>query len=400
MPFGLGPDGFTRKKYADIVADMEARARNLFGENVNLSERSPLGIFIKIIAWSIALLWELAEAVYYSAFIDTSEGTSLDYACKYAGIARKPAKKASVTPSGDPAYVKFTGDAGTTVAQGKRVATEDGVEFETLEEVTLDAAGEAYPKVQAVEAGEQGNVPANTITVIINPQAGLSSVTNPEEITGGQDEETDAELRQRYYDSLAKGGSSTVESIKAALLEVDGVKDVVINENDTINTVDGIPPKSFEVLVYGGTDNDVAQAIFNSKSAGIQSYGSTTVDITDSMGKVHTIGFTRPIFKDIYVDVTLTTNENFPVDGKTQVQTEIIKYIGGTDANAEAHDGLGLGEDVIHYKVIAACSNVPGITDLTVQIGFAADALGTANLAIASNEVAQTNTTKVTVTVA
>lgn len=48
MKAGLDEKGFRRKQYAEIEEDMFIRARNLFGEDINLSVRSPLGIFFAL----------------------------------------------------------------------------------------------------------------------------------------------------------------------------------------------------------------------------------------------------------------------------------------------------------------------------------------------------------------
>ena len=38
------------------------------------------------------------------------------------------------------------------------------------------------------------------------------------------------------------------------------------------------------LLVIGGNDNEIAQCIYENQPAGIQSYGNTSVNITDSHG--------------------------------------------------------------------------------------------------------------------
>ena len=115
------------------------------------------------------------------------------------------------------------------------------------------------------------------------------------------------------------------------------------------------------------------------------------------MGTDHTIAFTRPDFIDVYVEADITTNGDFPTDGEDEVQTEIIKYIGGEDADGEEYDGLTLGEDVIRTKIISAIHNVDGITDVELEIGTAPDALEKANIGINIREVATTEYEKVDV---
>ena len=59
--------------------------------NIDLSSASPLALFLRVIAFALSLLWAVAERVYYAGYVDTAIGQSLDYAVKYAGIARRPA---------------------------------------------------------------------------------------------------------------------------------------------------------------------------------------------------------------------------------------------------------------------------------------------------------------------
>ena len=387
---GLSEEGFNRRSREEIQSDMMSRASNLFGENVNLAENSPLGLFIRLLSYPLALIWFTMEKVYNSAFVDTATGQSLDYVAKYIGITRREASKAVGT-------VEFTGDDGTTIPEGFLLETADPViEFETTESVTI-SGGTAEADIQAVEAGIESNVSSNTITEIVNPIAGLDSVTNPSETTGGQDRETDAELRQRYEESVARGGASTIDSIRASLLELDGVIDAIVEQNNTMDTVDDRPPKSIESFVYGGTDEDIAETIFDTKAGGIQAYGDVELQVEDSMGTDHTIAFTRPDFIDVYVEADITTNGDFPTGGEDEVKTEIIKYIGGTDTDLVEYDGLTLGEDVIRTKIIAAIHNIDGITDVDLQIGDSETSLATSNITIGAKEVAITDDTKVDV---
>jgi hypothetical protein len=67
---------------------------------------------------------------------------------------------------------------------------------------------------------------------------------------------------------------------------------------------DGRPAKSFECVVEGGTDDDVADLIWDTAPAGIQMYGTNTnVTITDSQGFDQVVTFTRPADVDIYMQV-------------------------------------------------------------------------------------------------
>ena len=75
--WGLTPQGFYRPTYVEILNAMEYKARELFGNGVNLTVRSPIGIFLRIYAWMMNILFAVLEDVYNSRYADTAAGNSL-----------------------------------------------------------------------------------------------------------------------------------------------------------------------------------------------------------------------------------------------------------------------------------------------------------------------------------
>jgi len=389
--YGLLPEGFRRRRYADIMTAMEARARNLFGENINLTERSPLGLFLRIVAWSIGILWQVAESVYNAAFVDTATGHSLDKVGLYVGIVRRPAERAT-------GEITITGDEDTVIPAGFVVGTADGLLFETTEGVTIDTDGSITAPIVAQEPGTAGNVPMNTITEIINPAVGVDEATNAEQLTGGRNRETDAEFRERYLQSVAIGGASTVDSIRAALLQTAGVRAALVVENNTMEEdAAGRPAKSIECYTLGGEAADIAATILATKAAGIQAHGSETETVQDDAGQEHNISYTPAEVVNIEVDVAVDYTAEYPADGHERIRTEIIRYIGGYDADGALYAGLSMGQDVIYSKIIERCYQIPGVRDVAVTVNEAGQSAGTSNITIDFNEVAETDSTKVVV---
>ncbi|MFT9496387.1 baseplate J/gp47 family protein [Anaerosolibacter sp.] len=391
--YGLTPQGFKRKTYEVIIQDMEARAKSLFGEKINLTERSPLGLFIRLVAWFLGNIWQLAEKVYNSAYVDSAEGVSLNYVGKYIGIKKKLKNKAKTS-------ILATGDEGTLITPDNLiVATPGGIEFVPLETKAIGPE----PTLISFECGVYGiigNVPANSITEIITPLSGLASVTNPEKATEGQDDEKDEEFRARYDISVAKGGSSTTDSIRAKLLdEVVGVRAAIVLENDTMAVdADGIPPKSVHSIVLGGNEVDIANAILASKAGGIQAYGSTTVVVKDKSGRDKTIGFSYATSVLIYANVSITRTAVYPFDGDNQVKLTIIKYIGGTDAESIVYNGLSMNESVIYNRLIHEIYKIPGVKDVSLELSLDGITFTEGNISIGGSEVAETNSDIVVVT--
>lgn len=235
---------------------------------------------------------------------------------------------------------------------------------------------------------------ANTLTVIETPIAGWASANNQNDIDLGNEIETDTELRQRRSKSLQITGTSTVEAIRSRLLQVPDVTSATVTENDT-NVVDGDgrPPHSFEAVVSGGTDDDVANEIWLVKPAGIETHGNTTVSITDSQNISHDINFSRATDVYLHVRVTLTksTEIPYPADGDTQMINNIV-------ALGETYE---IDNDVIVQQFFGPVYAVPGVTNAVIEIATSAlptdppGAYQTTNLAIGVNQLAVFDSTRV-----
>jgi uncharacterized phage protein gp47/JayE len=107
-------------------------------------------------------------------------------------------------------------------------------------------------------------------------------------------------------------------------------------------------------------DQEVAQAIFDSKPAGIQPYGDIQRTVTDSDDFDHEIRISVPTTVEIYLEVDLTVDSNFPDDGINEIKANILEW----------GNNLGVGTDVIvSPTLISVIGQTIGITDLTIRIG-------------------------------
>lgn len=382
--YGITSTGFNKKTLDILKTEFEEnlKSEDAFGESIDFSEQDPLFQFSMPILYLASELWEVAENVFYSASPKFAEGNLLSNTGKYIGIARKQASWASGS-------IRITGDEDTFINAGFVVKTGSGIMFETLEDVTIDENGYVETSISALDVGVSGNVAENTITVMDKPLLGVTSVTNPQATSGGQDEESDTVFRARYDTSTAISSGSTIDAIKANLLTLTGVEDVTITENETDGEVNGIPPHSFETFVYGGQDTAIAEAIFEKKPGGIKAFGTTILDVEDSQGVLHTIGFTRPTSVDIYFKITKTVDSNYPLDGDTQIKNAILNYM----------SEIKLGQDVVVYKVISLISNLSlsGLLDIIVELSVDGVTYSSSNISIDTNSAAVTSLDKIEV---
>src|SRR5690606_20572579 len=164
--WGVTDRGFRRKTYQDIIADMETKAKDLFGPNIDLSSASPLALFLRVVAFALSLLWQVAERVYASAYIDTATGQSLDYAVKYAGISRRP-------PSHAWRLVRFAGEPGVLIPRGFLIETEGGVRYAATEGAVIGPDGHVGVMTRSVGTGWGVNVSPDQLNIIANPVPGV-----------------------------------------------------------------------------------------------------------------------------------------------------------------------------------------------------------------------------------
>lgn len=222
--------------------------------------------------------------------------------------------------------------------------------------------------IRAVEGGTVGNVGANSVNAIPSPPAGIETTTNlypvgdPDyfDTSGdrfriGQNEETDDELRERALGTTSGGGSATEDAIVGNIInEVDDATSVTLYENktDVDNTGSGgLPPYSFEAVVFGGSDQDVADAIFEKKAVTSRDYGGvngtevTETVVSDVNNQQRQISFSRPT--SINVDLTIDVVVNSSYIGDKKLKDRIVDYIGGTLSSGDEVVGLESEEDVI-----------------------------------------------------
>ena len=377
--WGVTERGFHRPTYVELLNAIEYKARELFGDRANLTVRSPLGLFLRVFAWILNILFSLMEDVYNSRFVDTAVGTSLYNLGKAIGLSLLPAQKAT-------GYVTFTGTAGTVIPSGFLVKTVAGLQYAVMTEGRIESSGTVTLPVQAVDTGSDYNASAGTVTEIVNPLDGVASCSNSAAVDGGRGRETDEEFRDRYYQSVDYAGGVNADAISGELLQnVEAIYSVICYENDTDETNDlGLPPHSIEVVAYGGLDEEVAAAIYRRKAAGIQLSAS---------GQSIDINFSRPTTVPVYLKITnLQTNSNFPYNGNDLIKEALINYIGG-----DTWGGLTIGQDVLYMAIPGVILGVSGVVDFDLLISKDGVDYSQNNIEIGTREKAITDGEKVSI---
>ncbi len=162
----------------------------------------------------IARLYAQLEAVYQAGFVDTASGGALEKVVALLGVERVAGGHAA----GEVEFTRAPGSRGViTIPAGVRVITEDGnIEYETTAAIEL-SPGQNSARVVARDLEINDPLPANALTVLPIPIAGILSVTNPAPTAIATQDETDSELRTRAKNFLHGSERGTLGAIKAAI---------------------------------------------------------------------------------------------------------------------------------------------------------------------------------------
>lgn len=374
---GLTDKGYQRATYDEILNRKIQRAKELFGEDIDTSDLTPLGKFIRINAYDQAIAEEEIEAVYYARFPNTASGQSLDRLLVFAGITRNPASAAVYS-------VKVIGTEGYTVPAGFLVATDTDITYWTTQEYTIGDDGTCIVEASCTETGTIGNLSsAAAICKPVNPDANVAAVEGVECLTAGIDTESDADLRVRFAAAVEGSGSCNENAIRAAILRVPTVRFAAVISNNTDEVDDeGRPPHSFECYVLGGDDyeQEIAEAIFDKRPVGIKTVGDKTVTITDVTGTSRTVNFSPSPQVQITVRIAIKTTSSFVDDGAAIVQQNVADYI----------NNLGIGNSLVLSSIYGHIYSVTGVAEVTT-LELSTDggsSYGTGNVAVPAYGVA------------
>jgi uncharacterized phage protein gp47/JayE len=239
-----------------------------------------------------------------------------------------------------------------------------------------------------------------------SPPTGIESVTNPADTNGGTERETDTELRRRVKKELGSGSRASQEALIRAARRVQGVENASIfaNDQDPINTVDGLEPHEVEVVVEGGNSNEIAQALFETKAAGDVLVGGVHgVEVAETVslsnGQTTQVLYSNPEEIQIYIDVDVLVTDEFL--GKDYIKDSIVSYIGGLFSSGNEDGGeLSVGDNIIYGQVEYSVRDVNGVFDInSLTIGTNASPSQTDNISIEEFQLATSNAFDESITV-
>ena len=289
----------------------------------------------------LAEIYIRAEEILKNGFALTATGTYLDTKVAEQGLVRKPATNAIVS-------VTVTGTPGSKISSGDKVAS-DTLVFTITQNATLEETGTATVTAQCDTPGKIGNVPIGAINRFPVTLSGLVSVINETAAEDGFDEETDDELRERYFEkvSLPATSGSKYHYIMWAK-EISGVGDAkclpLWNGNGTV-----------KVIIINSDKGAASEELITEVKNHIEENRPIGAEVT--------VESATPLVLDIDVSLVLANGVDIET-ARTKISESITRYL-----QKNAFTGTYISYAQIGGCILS-CAEINDYSDLTLNGGI------------------------------
>ncbi len=329
----------------------------------NFQTGSVAGMLARNLANQLSNLYQINNRTYEAGFLSLAKGNDLDNHADGWGLTRQNGAFAT-------GIIKLTiGSGGTTLVVNNNYVAVSAIAGQTLGfQITSPVTGfsyetapgtSSYYNVQAVAIGSKYNIGANTVSILYNSASFATDVTADANITvsnpiltndgllntfsGGQDIETDDDLRTRIYRKANKLGRASLPAMKAALEDLDFVKNVKILDYETNPDLDAdtfyvyaVGDSGLKLLTDTTSKTNLRNEINEYRPVGTQ------FSILSPMGIFINFSGTATLFQEDGINTTQTLSA---------IETNITNYI----------NNLQIGEDVVYSQLIEEAMIVPGV---------------------------------------
>lgn len=339
--------------------------------DINTAPETPQGQIID--AETLAITQKDAELAFLANMFNpkTARGIWQDALAEIYFIKRKKAVNSRC-------YCVLTGLNGTVIEKGSKIqSSADGTYWDLLEDVTINDNSSVTALFECESEGAVIASP-NTLNKIITTVAGWDTVNNVQSAIVGSLEESQQAFEKRRYDSVALNSVGTTASVFSRVNQIDDVVGcyVVDNKTNVNKIIDDylLKPHSIYVAVIGGSNQDIAEAIYRSLSAGCDYNGNTQITVVDP----HThakekVTFMRPTPQNVYIKVNVF-DKDLPDDYENLIKNAVITNFYGQDEQieiaGEAVTRAIMGQDIYASRFLPSILNKNISSLLSVQISL------------------------------
>lgn len=335
-------NGFNAYSLAYYKEQLQKLFVAAFGTDFKLDDTLPQGVLIQRIAELLYNTDMDAVEVMSQLNPSTASGIWLDFIGGLRGAVRQQGSPqiATVQVLSQSASLPYTIPAGTIF--------NTGADSFILKSAQVISASPQNIDLSYTEPGNSSASAGDTLTCGIVQVIDLLIMS----LADGEPSETDADYRDRLGVTYSVA-NNTMEWVESKIAESPLVKTTGYGYNDTNATINSRPPHTSEWMAVPVANADsesfnraVATIIVNNKVPSSETYGNTSVVVTDLFGTEKTVKFTVPSKADLEIQIKIVTPDDSGVLDTSRVQTE-------KEATASYINGLSIGKNVSMSRVLA-----------------------------------------------
>lgn len=330
------------EKKAELLAAFLASFPPSAGEAVDTSPDSYLGREVSIIAEQLIQGQTLTSALVTALDPRQAQGAFVDFHLSLQGSRRKRATRSTI-------LAFCYGTPGLDIGDKRVQYLPTGTLWRTPIGTVIPANGIA---TVTLSSEDRGPIPANETDTsawsIVDNVSGWTAVESIADATEGTDTESDKAGRDRVIASATSLLSGSRPAIERALRSLDGVASARVWNNRTmLPDVNGVPAKSIEAVVDGGSNADIGETLLRYANGTAGFAGTTTYEATieevDEEGETYEITETvkwSPLQRrTIIYDVVLTglDTDLLPDDYESVVQNAVAVWTNALEADIDVY---------------------------------------------------------------
>lgn len=357
----ISVNGIVTQDLNSINAELQNNFKAIYGENVNLESNTADGQWLNILAQQKVDALDFQVQLFNNLDVDSVVGLPQQILYKLNGLTIKDFTYSFV-------YVNvYVTQNVTLTGLDEDIANVDGTGYTTTdingknwiltESISLVQSEEPYLLLFRAQELGQITALANTITIMSTIVAGVREVNNPaNNFITGQTGESAAEFRTRRNRSMQAPSQGFKESIEGQLLALNDVSDVKVYDNKDDVSIDGV-----QVIVQGGTSDEIGNIIYNNLPPGINTQGAYQAPITvNNRNKV--LNYDKPNPIPIMLKGTIESLSGYPND----IDLDYVK-------KTLASEQFMIGERAESANITTALKNILGDTgspyDIEISLG-------------------------------
>lgn len=356
---------------ADVLAGRLTDMSTALGGGASQSLSSPQGQIAQSDTEIIAQVYDKLLCLFNQMNPDYATGRFQDGIGRINFMDRISAQGTVVTAT-------CIGRVNTIIPAGSTAVDVNGYIYQSVDSKMIPTSGSV--DVTFVNT-TTGPIPCaiGDLNQIYRSVSGWDSITNSTSGVVGVDVESRIAFETRRRQSVARGGRNMDAATLAGILAVDGVLDAYVWSNrkaDVVNygaTNFPVAAHSIYIGVYGGTDEDVAKSIFETKNPGANLNGNTSLVVEDRENysapyPTYTMQWQRVAPVRIRFKVEIETNQSLPSDITNQVKAMVQSVFNGEyNGIVKARIGSRINSGIYYAPIISISPDYLNISSLQIS---------------------------------